>query len=424
MPLSAGESSEQLIPLTHLMATLGILLAFSFFIERLLAVLAVLMDRFEILRRLMSPKTPKDLADRLALLRRADEESALLRSSIRLADGGAEIPFHPAVSPRSEPILRLQPPTPPDALKVRKEFWCHLFGIFIGLAGCYYWRLSFLRLIRVEAMSADLAPRFWEYLLLGVLIGSGSKPIHFLMKYLLTRRIAALKALPEAQSESAPQAVIARPEEQPISRLSLSPSIEEIVGFVYDGGDRPERLEHTHLREQPPDRIIYHHTCLHAQASFADLVRVFDDKGWLTGYHCVVFRDGTIRVLCRWDRIGNHALGYNQRSLGLAFQGNFETGPALPFSNFDGRYGPTTPSEPQLEAGARVIALWCLLYKIPLDFKVILPHRAVADKTCPGSNFPVSRFEKRIAAYYEEWRDDKTFQKALKRFKQLPMVIA
>lgn len=424
MPAAANESVGQLIPLTHLMATLGILLAFSFFIERLLAVLAVLMDKFEILRRLMSPKTPKDLADRLALLRRADEESALLRSSVRLADGGAEIPFHPDVPVRSEPILRLQPPTPPDPLKVRKEFWCHLFGIFIGLVGCYYWRLSFLRLIRIEAMGADLAPRFWEYLFLGVLIGSGSKPIHFLMKYLLTRRIAALKALPETRSESAPQAVSETRFEQPIPRLTLPPSIEEIVGFTYDGGDRPERLEHTHLREQLPDTIIYHHTCLHAQASFDDLVRVFDDKGWLTGYHCVVFRDGTIRALCRWDRIGNHALGYNQRSLGLAFQGNFEINPTLPFSNFDGKYGPTAPSEPQLEAGARIIALWCLLYKIPLDFKVILPHRAVADKTCPGSNFPISRFEKRITAYYEEWEDDKTFQKALKRFKQLPMVMA
>ena len=51
------------------------------------------------------------------------------------------------------------------------------------------------------------------------------------------------------------------------------------------------------------DAIVYHHTAMHCDSPFEEIVREFDRKGWLTGYHTVVFEDGTsIRVLCRWDR--------------------------------------------------------------------------------------------------------------------------
>jgi len=44
-------------------------------------------------------------------------------------------------------------------------------------------------------------------------------------------------------------------------------------------------------------------------------------------------------------------VGFNRRSLGISFNGNFETNPNVPFSNPDSRYGPPRPMEPQLRAG-------------------------------------------------------------------------
>ena len=66
------------------------------------------------------------------------------------------------------------------------------------------------------------------------------------------------------------------------------------------------------------------------------MVKVIKDKGWLTGYHCVVVKDGSIHPFCRWDRYGNHAKGHNLTSLGIAFNGNFETEISETYLTFEG----------------------------------------------------------------------------------------
>ena len=57
---------------------------------------------------------------------------------------------------------------------------------------------------------------------------------------------------------------------------------------------------------------------------FEDVIRVFENKEWLTGYHCVVFKDGSARVICRLDRLGNHAKPHNGHSLELHLMGTLK----------------------------------------------------------------------------------------------------
>lgn len=178
----------------------------------------------------------------------------------------------------------------------------------------------------------------------------------------------------------------------------------------YSGGVDREKLEWVHVRKSNPSMIIYHHTAMKRSSSFEDVVNVIksrtDSKGnhWITGYHCVITEDGGIHPFCRWDRSGNHATGLNDKSLGISFNGNFETDASVPFANFDGRFGPALPTNEQLDGGARIVALWCHLYEIPLNFKErIIPHSQVSDKTCPGRNFPTKMFEELVTSYYKVW---------------------
>src|SRR5262249_13637215 len=156
------------------------------------------------------------------------------------------------------------------------------------------------------------------------------------------------------------------------------------------------------------------------------------NKKWITGYHCVVMPDGAIKPFCRWDRYGNHAQGLNDRSLGIAFHGNFHTKADDKFSNADGRYGNQKPTEAQLHSGARVVALWLSLYpdilgpdKTNFQRPILPHHKAMPNHTvCPGSNFPEDAFEALLRQYYEAWSHSQLAQDGVKEFKQLKYVYA
>ncbi len=177
--------------------------------------------------------------------------------------------------------------------------------------------------------------------------------------------------------------------------------------------------------------LVYHHTAMNSDSPFEEVVREFlVRKGWLTGYHVVVTKDGKIHNLCRWDRFGNHARGFNARSLSVALHGNFEPNPDVPFSNHDGRYGIQHPTSAQLEAAARLTAFWSLFYNIKLDFPEeadpdsptgVLPHRLLAQKACPGGNFPYDQFESLVRSFARDWKDSDKFADAVNRFQSTPM---
>jgi len=424
------------IPLAPLLTTLGVLLSLALMVERIMTIASWLIDRLSIVKASTEWDGAKQKTEELRQAERAKQEQDLLSAAVVTGapPDPREIPPHPDPKiAQAESRFDVVEVIPPNAVKVTKEFWIQLFGGLVAVVGCYYMKFSIWPLVlAAQGVQPQASPEFWEYVLSGVIIGAGSKPVNFLMNFLITRKITVTREEVKATAPES-QAVLAPPHPQtaivayPADHALAIKSIEEIVGFTYDGGDRPRRLEHTHLRSksQPINLIVYHHTAMHSDSPFEELIKEFDRKGWLTGYHSVIMKDGTIRTLCRWDRFGNHVQGYNSRSLGVALHGNFETDPKVPFANVNGTLGITHPSAAQLDAAARIVALWTWMYGVPVNFtKSIVPHYKLAVKACPGSNFPHKTFHQRVKDYTEQWNKDMAFEKALKRFMSQPMLIA
>ncbi len=408
------------IPLAPILAALGIMLGASLVVERFLTIIAWVVDRLYLMWKATQNQPGESLARRIPLLEKALAEDQALRTETPDDDDEREIPPNGKENPPIEPFEIT------DEKAVIKEFWLQILGVLVGAAACYYTRFSVWQLLDwLPGIDAG-TPQFWEYWLTGVMIGAGSKPVHFLMKFLLERKIQVPGGA--VTKDQSGETQLSPPEEdkapQPGTAEPSSPTpVVDIPGFSYDGGYQPQRLAYTHLRQRPIDMIIIHHTAMHADAPFEAIVAEFERKNWLAGYHSIVFKDGTVRTFTRWDRMGSHTRGYNSRSLGIAFHGNFEPDPAVPFSNPDGRMGILVPTAAQLEAGARVIAWWVLLYGVPLDFqKHIVPHRQLAPKACPGSNFPLSALADRVQQLVTEWQENPRVLARVEQFKHFPYV--
>lgn len=430
---------QPFIPLAPLLSVLGILLALSLMVERFLMIVGWIIDRLFLLKKSLKWETIEQKESELALLEKALVEEKVLAQSPAKAKKAAADPREIEPFPgdeqaeKSDSRFDIKKFELPAELKVAKEFWLQILGVFIAVLGCYIVRFSIWNLV---VWSRDLSQplssqaEFWEYIISGIIIGAGSKPVHFLMNFLVNRRIVVAR---EEVKEKLLEPLIMAPPRRIVPKkppLAVAPPeaplrLEDVIGFEYDGGDRPERLETTHLRKKPIDLIVYHHTAMHSDSPFEEIIREFDRKGWLTGYHCIIMKDGTIRVLCRWDRFGNHVRGYNQTSLGISLHGNFEPNPRVPFSNPDGRMGIMHPTPIQLENAAKIVALWSILYQVPLDFnKSILPHRKLAPKACPGANFPQANFIAQVTDYHAKWSADQKMLDAIQRFSLNPMVKA
>lgn len=116
------------------------------------------------------------------------------------------------------------------------------------------------------------------------------------------------------------------------------------------------------------DVIILHHSAGHGTVE--DVHRIHQAQGWPgIGYHFYVRRDGTVYRGRPEDQIGTHTSHYNARTIGVCFEGNFQT---------------ETMPEAQYNAG--VALLWYLLDKYgSLGIK---GHRDYNQTACPGQNFP------------------------------------
>jgi len=131
-----------------------------------------------------------------------------------------------------------------------------------------------------------------------------------------------------------------------------------------------------------PRKIILHHSATPDGRTFSwSAIKRYhmNELHWLdVGYHAGVelVDDDWFAIMGRpWDMDGAHTQGQNAWSLGLCFVGNFDE---------------VEPDNDMLLTGAQVVKLWRKLYGIPLSD--IHKHSEYANKTCPGSMFPFSKF--------------------------------
>ena len=144
--------------------------------------------------------------------------------------------------------------------------------------------------------------------------------------------------------------------------------------------------------------IILHHAAA-SEASAEDMHRVHLGNGWIgIGYSYYVRKDGTIYRGRPEDCIGAHTYGYNDMSIGVCFEGNFET---------------DTMSGAQYNAG--VALLRDILSRYP-DL-LIRGHRDFDATACPGSNFPMEPM-KEDAERVEESMTYEQFKAYMTRYEQ------
>lgn len=331
------------------------------------------------------------------------------------------------------PPIPVIPPTPISPLTTGYQLFFLMAASGLGMISAQVFQI---RLLAVLTAAADMPTEhslpfiFLDIIFTGLVIGGGSQPIHELIRFITERKVDLGKEEAAVVKENAKFKAL----DTVVSTSSLVEEKKEQSPFqwkdiVYHGGVNPESLKNTHLRPGPPNLVVFHHTAMSSAASFQDVVDEFlVNKKWLTGYNCVIMPDGEIKPFCPWSRAGNHAMGHNARSLGLSFHGNFHTDPSDHYSNADGRFGNQQPTEAQLHAGARVVALWIYLYPdIKLDFEHnILAHKEVmpGHTVCPGSNFKYDEFKQLIRQYYDAWATSPVAQQQISAFKKLDYVYA
>jgi N-acetyl-anhydromuramyl-L-alanine amidase AmpD len=72
--------------------------------------------------------------------------------------------------------------------------------------------------------------------------------------------------------------------------------------------------------------IVIHCSATRADRRFSveDLIACHDARFGFTGYHYYITRDGTVTQTRHEQLIGAHAVGYNQHSLGVCYEGGLD----------------------------------------------------------------------------------------------------
>jgi len=126
-----------------------------------------------------------------------------------------------------------------------------------------------------------------------------------------------------------------------------------------------------------PDYIILHTLAFDGEADIERVRRWHLDRGWNdVGYHYLIRRSGALETGRKESEEGAHAMGYNSRSIGIAFEGH-------------GDHEMWTL--PQVLQGVKLCDRLSDLYGIPPHN--ILGHRETGDKkTCPGTKIDMDAF--------------------------------
>lgn len=117
------------------------------------------------------------------------------------------------------------------------------------------------------------------------------------------------------------------------------------------------------------NRIILHH----AEATSCTPEQIHQwhlANGWSgAGYHFLVRKSGEVYRLRPEDKVGAHASGANSDSIGICFEG---------------RYQSETMPQAQIDAGRELVAHLKGKYGV----SKVLRHKDVCSTDCPGANFP------------------------------------
>lgn len=119
------------------------------------------------------------------------------------------------------------------------------------------------------------------------------------------------------------------------------------------------------------ERIILHHA-ESSSCTVEDIDNWHKKNGWTCiGYHFFIKKDGTIYRGRQENSVGAHAGGANSNSIGICFEGRYET-EQMP--------------DVQVQAGKELVAYLKNKYNI----SKVQKHSDVCNTSCPGRNF---RFE-------------------------------
>lgn len=178
----------------------------------------------------------------------------------------------------------------------------------------------------------------------------------------LQREVSRLKSQP------VPQVVVTEPELGPGTGEVSKPPIQDMIDKLTKHGSK-------RYGTRPLSDIktfVIHHSAVPATVGpkrIADYhVKSLDWPG--VGYHFLVAADGVIYQGNAIATVSFHAAKVNPRGVGICFLGSFQK---------------TVPPEPQLHAGARLVA-W-LLQELDLDLEVVKGHQEYMQTACPGNQW-------------------------------------
>ena len=138
--------------------------------------------------------------------------------------------------------------------------------------------------------------------------------------------------------------------------------------------------------------IVLHHAAA-STCSVADIHRWHQEKGWAgIGYHFFVRKDGSIYRGRPIGAVGAHCLGWNEVSIGICAEGNFQN---------------------EIMPDAQKFALADLVSWLKFAYQEakVVGHKEMMATSCPGQNYPLEELKegKKIV---EQWKLD-IMQKAL-----------
>jgi hypothetical protein len=125
-----------------------------------------------------------------------------------------------------------------------------------------------------------------------------------------------------------------------------------------------------------PNMLIVHH--LEAEGTNWTIETIHNmhknENGWAgIGYHYYIRLDGTVYKGRPDNAIGSHCLGCNNNTLGISFEGNYDSRTTMPTAQFNA---------------------WCELksYLAGLYGNVpVYGHKEKGSSECPGKNFPLEK---------------------------------